>query len=143
MKHATFFIPQTQYDWLAAVLPQPAGSTGRPAIPNNELLNGILFVLKTGCRWQDIPMSVFVHGYSSCWRRLRFWQKHCSVRYAWQRVYYCYSTKKASLTSVSAIWTVPWSRLHNTPELVTTASTTVTARISHCSQRKMVCHCPT
>jgi transposase len=86
MKHATFFISQTQYDWLAAALPQPTGSTGRPATPNNELLNGILFVLKTGCRWQDIPTSVCTHGYSSCWRRLRFWQKHRSVRHAWQRV---------------------------------------------------------
>lgn len=86
MKHATFFISQTQYDWLAASLPTPGRITGRPSIPNNELLNGILFVVKTGCRWMDIPTSVCSHDYSSCWRRLRFWQKHRHLRLSWQRI---------------------------------------------------------
>lgn len=85
MEHATFFISQTQYDWLADQLPEPPSKT-KQAIPNNELLNGILFVLKTGCRWQDIPSSVCVHGYSSCWRRLRFWQKHRHLKLVWQRI---------------------------------------------------------
>ncbi len=85
MKHATFFISQSQYDWLATALPQPP-STTKHFIPNNELLNGILFVLKTGCRWQDVPASVCVHGYSSCWRRLRFWQKHRHLKVSWQRI---------------------------------------------------------
>src|SRR6201999_554842 len=85
MEHATFFISQSQYDWLAAELPEPIAKT-KAVIPNNELLNGILFVLKTGCRWQDIPSSICVHGYSSCWRRLRFWQRHRYVKQAWQRI---------------------------------------------------------
>jgi len=85
MKHATFFLNQTQYDWLAAQLPEPVTKT-KHVIPNNELLNGILFVLKTGCRWMDIPASVCHHDYSSCWRRLRFWQKHGHVRLTWQQV---------------------------------------------------------
>jgi transposase len=86
MKYATFFLSQEQYDWLAASLPAPSQSTGRPSIPNNELLNGILFVVKTGCRWMDIPSSICVHDYSSCWRRLRFWQKHGYLKLSWQRV---------------------------------------------------------
>src|SRR5690606_3019132 len=65
MHNATFFLAQSQYDWLAAKLPEPVVKT-KPAIPNNELLNGVLFVLKTGCRWQDIPVSVCSHGYASC-----------------------------------------------------------------------------
>ena len=85
MKHATFFITQTQYNWLAAKLPTPVAKT-KAVIPNNELLNGVLFVLKTGCRWQDIPSSVCVHGYSSCWRRLRFWQKHRHLKASWQHI---------------------------------------------------------
>ncbi len=59
MEHATFFISQPQYDWLAAKLPEPVSKT-RKITPNNELLNGVLFVLKTGCRWQDIPASICV-----------------------------------------------------------------------------------
>ena len=44
MNHATFFIPQAQYDWLASVLPELPGQQ-RPAIPTAELLAGILYVL--------------------------------------------------------------------------------------------------
>lgn len=85
MEHATFFISQSQYDWLAQTLPEPVTTT-KHVIPNNELLNGILFVLKTGCRWQDIPDSVCYHGYSSCWRRLNFWCKRGQLKLAWQRI---------------------------------------------------------
>src|SRR5580700_10231809 len=85
MKHATFFLNQRQYDWLAAKLPEPASKT-KPVIPNNELLNGVLFVLKTGCRWQDIPSSICQHDYSSCWRRLNFWRKRGALKLVWQQV---------------------------------------------------------
>jgi transposase len=85
MQNATFFLSQTQYDWLAAQLPEPEPRT-RPATPNNELLNGVLFVLKTGCRWQDIPSSICSHGYSSCWRRLHYWQEYGALQLTWQQV---------------------------------------------------------
>lgn len=86
MGNATFFLLQTQYDWLAARLPVPIARTGRPVIPNSELLNGILFVLKTGCRWQDIPSSICSHGYSSCWRRLNFWCKRGQLKLTWRQI---------------------------------------------------------
>ena len=86
MNHATFFISQPQYDWLAHKLPEPLSNTGRPAAPNRELLNGVLFVLKTGCRWQDIPVSVCAHGYASCWRRLNFWRKRGQLKLVWQQL---------------------------------------------------------
>ncbi len=85
MEHATFFISQSQYDWLAQALPEPVATT-KHVIPNNGLLNGILFVLKTGCRWQDIPSSICVHGYASCWRRLNFWRKRGQLKLVWQRI---------------------------------------------------------
>jgi transposase len=86
MGNATFFLEQSQYDWLASHLPEPVNRTGRPVIPNAELLNGILFVLKTGCRWQDIPASICEHGYTSCWRRLSYWCKRGQLKLAWQRI---------------------------------------------------------
>jgi transposase len=86
MNHATFFLSQPQYDWLAAALPQPACAVGRQAIPNNELLNGILYVLKTSCRWQDIPTSVCGHDPSTCWRRLNFWRKRGALKLVWQAI---------------------------------------------------------
>jgi len=85
MQNATFFLNQTQYDWLAAKLPEPVVKT-KHVIQNNELLNGVLFVLKTGCRWMDIPDSVCVHDYSSCWRRLNFWRKRGALKLVWQQV---------------------------------------------------------
>ena len=46
---------------------------GRPRVSNREVLDGILWVLKTGARWRDLP-----EGYpsgSTCWRRLRQWDE--------------------------------------------------------------------
>lgn len=85
MKNATFFLTQPQYDWLADRLPEPTAKT-KPAIPNNQLLNGVLFVLKTGCRWQDIPTSVCSHSYSSCWRRLSYWRGRGGLKTTWQHI---------------------------------------------------------
>jgi transposase len=85
MGNATFFLSQPQYNWLAATLPGPVTKT-KQAIPDAELLNGILFVPKTGCRWQDVPASICNHGYSSCWRRLRFWCTRGQLKLTWQRV---------------------------------------------------------
>lgn len=85
MKHATFFLNQSQYNWLAAKLPEPVSKT-KHVIPNGELLNGVLFVLKTGCRWMDIPASICAHDYSSCWRRLNFWRQHGYLMRTWQQV---------------------------------------------------------
>jgi transposase len=85
MTNATFFVAQPQYDWLAAQLPEPVVRT-KSLIPNGELLNGVLFVLKTGCRWQDIPSSICAHGYSSCWRRFSYWRKCGSLKLVWQHI---------------------------------------------------------
>lgn len=86
MNNRTFLIIQTQYDWLASYLPQPRAATGRRAIPNRAVLNGVLYVMKTGCRWQDMPATICDHSPSTCWRRLRYWQRHRSVLLTWQSV---------------------------------------------------------
>lgn len=85
MGHATYFLNQSQYDFLVRELPEPVAKT-KPVIPNGKLLGGILFVLRTGCRWQDIPTSICAHDYSSCWRRFRFWQKRGALKIVWQHI---------------------------------------------------------
>ncbi len=85
MSNATYFLNQAQYEFLAANLPEPVVKT-KHIIPNEELLGGILFVLRTGCRWQDIPTSICRHDYSSCWRRLNFWRKRGALKLVWQYV---------------------------------------------------------
>lgn len=86
MNNCTFYLSAKQYSWLAKQLPQPNHHFGRPAIPNKKLLGGILYVLKTGCRWQDIPTSICYHASATCWCRLCYWQKKRSIIVTWQTI---------------------------------------------------------
>jgi transposase len=46
---------------------------GRKPIPNRATLTGILFVLKTGIPWEDLPQELGCGSGMTCWRRLRDW----------------------------------------------------------------------
>lgn len=58
---------------LPAPKPHPKG--GRPPIPNRQALTGILFVLRTGIPWEDLPQQMGCGCGMTCWRRLRDWQE--------------------------------------------------------------------
>ena len=47
---------------------------GRPRVSDRSALAGIVYVLRHGCRWRDVPRALGASGVS-CWRRLREWQK--------------------------------------------------------------------
>ena len=49
----------------------PSPSGGRPRAPDRECLEGILWLVRTGARWQDIPVDL--PSGSTCWRRLQEW----------------------------------------------------------------------
>ena len=49
--------------------PQPKG--GRPWVNDRQCLEGILWVLRSGARWRDVPVDL--PSPSTCWRRLREW----------------------------------------------------------------------
>lgn len=55
-----------------AEVPKPKG--GRPRVPDRACLTGILFVLKTGIPWEDLPVEMGCGSGVTCWRRLRDWQ---------------------------------------------------------------------
>jgi len=46
---------------------------GRPWISNRDVIDGILWVLKTGARWRDLPREY--PSPSTCWRRLSLWEE--------------------------------------------------------------------
>jgi transposase len=46
---------------------------GRPWSDNRKVLEGILWVLRTGARWQDLPDEY--PSPSTCWRRLKLWEE--------------------------------------------------------------------
>jgi len=58
---------------IAPLLPRhrPSPEGGRPRADDRECLEGILWLLRTGARWRDIPIDM--PSGSTCWRRLRDW----------------------------------------------------------------------
>ncbi len=53
---------------LLPVLPK-SKKGGRPWAPNRAVFEGILWILRTGARWQDLPDQY--PSPSTCWRRLQ------------------------------------------------------------------------
>lgn len=48
---------------------------GRKPLDNRAALTGILFVLRTGIPWEDLPQEMGCGSGMTCWRRLRDWHK--------------------------------------------------------------------
>jgi transposase len=68
-------VTDAQWAQMERHLPRPRRSRtgGRPRISHRDVIDGILWVLKTGARWRDLP-----DGYPSgatCWRRMREWDE--------------------------------------------------------------------
>src|SRR5271156_5672729 len=68
-------LTEAQWKKIAPLLPKPPKQRkgGRPWIENRRVLEGILWILRSGARWQDLPEK-FPHP-STCWRRLRGWEE--------------------------------------------------------------------
>ena len=65
------------------VPPRPRSPRGgRPWVDDFRCLVGIVWVLKTGARWRDIPKEVGV-SYCSCWRRHVEWSQQGVFQAAW------------------------------------------------------------
>jgi len=47
--------------------------SGRLPVSNRAALTGILFVLKMGLRWRDLPVDMGCDSGATCWRRPRDW----------------------------------------------------------------------
>jgi len=66
------FLTDEQWKRIEPLLPQSSGR-GRPWADNRRVLEGILWVLKTGARWRDLPPEY--PSPSTCWRRLQLWEE--------------------------------------------------------------------
>ena len=61
-----------QWARLAPLLPPERPATGRPARDHRTVLNGILWVLRTGAPWRDLPER---YGpWATAWSRFRRWR---------------------------------------------------------------------
>ena len=75
-------ITDKQWQSIKKYLPKPA-KTGRPRCNDRTTINGILFVLTVGCRWEELPEKYgsksTVHLRLQDWQQKGVWKKILSV----------------------------------------------------------------
>jgi transposase len=60
------------------------GTNGRPVVPFRKVLDGILYVLRTGCQWKALPAE-YGSG-STCHRRFQEWVRRGVFRRLWVKL---------------------------------------------------------
>jgi transposase len=63
-------LTDSQWAFIQPLLPPPA-RTGRPRADDRRTIEGIVYILVTGCRWQDLPREYGAP--TAVWRRLSRW----------------------------------------------------------------------
>jgi transposase len=95
-------LPDELWEILEPVLPKwtPSPKGGQPRLDDRTVLTGILFVLKTGIPWEDLPSELGCGCGMTCWRRLRDWQADGT----WLKIH------KILLDRLRAVDQLDWSR---------------------------------
>lgn len=70
------FLTDEQWNLIQPLLPVPyrKDGRGRPRRSDREILNGILWILKTGAQWSELPQPKYP-PYQTCHRRFQEWTK--------------------------------------------------------------------
>ena len=68
-------LPDELWNEIAGLFPAyvPSPDGGRRPKADRQVLTAILFVLKTGMAWEDLPQDAFDCSYKTCLRRLEMW----------------------------------------------------------------------
>lgn len=93
---ATVHLTDRQWAFIQPLLPPPA-RTGRPRADDRRTVEGILYVLITGCRWQDLPREYGAP--TTVWRRLKRWGEGG----IWERIW------RAALAALDLQHGLDWS----------------------------------
>lgn len=70
-----------QWERIEQLLPGKAGDPARTAVDNRLFINGVLWVLRSGARWSDLPARYV--QYKSVHKRFTRWSAKC----VWERVF--------------------------------------------------------
>ena len=83
-------IPDDLWDEIKIILPpeKPDKTIGRPIVPFRKILDGILYVLRTGCQWK-ILQKEYGSG-STCHRRFQEWSTSKVFQKLWTRLLQVY-----------------------------------------------------
>jgi len=71
-----------QWARIKPLLPPKRQGRGRPRADDRAVLNGILYVLRAGCPWEEVPLRY--GSPATCWRRLRGWESDGTWERIWQ-----------------------------------------------------------
>lgn len=77
-------LTDAQWKHIEPLLPEPRNSRkgGRKFVSNRRCFEGILWVLRSGARWKDLPRQY--PSPSTCWRRLQAWEESGVWLKAWR-----------------------------------------------------------
>src|SRR5438270_4075498 len=92
-------VADAQWTIIQPLLPPPA-RRGRPRADDRLTVNGILWVLRTGARWADLPRRY--GAASTCHLRLQRWQREG----VWERLW------RALPSRLDALHRLDWHRGH-------------------------------
>jgi transposase len=67
------------WNLIAPLIPPPKPRRrkhpGRKPLDVRKVLTGVIFVLRTGIPWEDLPQEMGCGSGMTCWRLLRYWQR--------------------------------------------------------------------
>lgn len=80
------FLNDAQWLTIAPLFPHPPMTRkgGRPRVPPRPCLEGVLWMLSTGARWEDLPERY--PSPATCWRRLDVWTRSGVFLKAWRKL---------------------------------------------------------
>jgi len=96
-------IPDKLWDEIKKILPRekPPKTVGRLIVPYRKVLDGVLYILRTGCQWKMLPRE-YGSG-STCHRRFQEWNRLDIFKKTWVKLLKIYDK------SIGINWT--WQSL--------------------------------
>ena len=84
MSKRVVYLTDEQWRKIEPLIPKkPIGPKGgRPRVDDRLVFEGILWILRTGARWKDLPERY--PNPSTCWRRLREWYETDVLKDMWR-----------------------------------------------------------
>ena len=81
-------LPDELWELVEPLIPKhvPSPKGGRPRVPDRQCLLGILFILRTGTAWEELPVGMGCGCGMTCWRRLEEWTEAGVWQQLWEKL---------------------------------------------------------